>query len=103
MLTRGWLARHNGNLKAVFSGNDSMAIGAVAARKERGLAGKVAVSGTDGSVAALSLIRLGDMVSTMWINGVMQAAFATALRYGAASGDIDLQKLSHAQRDMYLN
>ncbi|WP_345817436.1 sugar ABC transporter substrate-binding protein (plasmid) [Paraburkholderia sp. PREW-6R] len=102
VLTRGWLARYNGNLKAVFSENDSMAIGAVAALKERGLAGKVAVSGSDGSVAALNLIKSGDMVSTMWIDGVMQGAFATALGYGAASGDIDLHKLSHAQRDVYL-
>jgi ribose transport system substrate-binding protein len=102
VLTRGWLARYNNNLKAIFSENDSMAVGAVAALKERGLTGKVAVSGSDGSVAALNLIKSGDMISTMWIDGVMQGAFATTLGYGAASGDIDLQKLSHAQRDMYL-
>ncbi|BCG04490.1 ribose ABC transporter ribose-binding protein (plasmid) [Paraburkholderia sp. PGU19] len=105
VLTRGWLARYGNTLKAVFSENDSMAIGAIgaiAALKERGLAGKVAVSGSDGSIAALNLIKSGDMVSTMWIDGVMQGAFATALGYGAATGDIDVQKLSHAQRDVYL-
>lgn len=102
VLTRGWLARYNSNLKAVFSENDSMAIGAVAALKERGLAGKVAVSGSDGSVASFNLIKSGDMVSTMWIDGVLQGAFATTLGYGAASGDIDMRRLAHAQRDIYL-
>lgn len=102
VITRGWLARYDKNLKAVFSENDSMAIGAVAALRERGLAGKVAVSGSDGSSAVFRLIKSGDMTSTMFIDGVLQGAVATALGYGVASGDIELKKLSEKQRDFYL-
>ena len=101
-IVRSWLARYNTEIKAVFAENDSMAIGAIAALRERDLAGKVAVSGSDGSSAAFALIKSGEMTSTMWVDGVLQGAVSVTLGYGVASGDIDLKKLTEKQRDFYL-
>jgi ribose transport system substrate-binding protein len=42
------------------------------------------------------------MLSTMKVDAVGQGAIATALAYAAASGDIDVAKLTQAQRDFWL-
>jgi len=101
-VTRGMLARFGDKVKGVFTENDGMALGAVAALKERGLAGKVPVTGSDGSVAVFNLIKSGEIVSTMYVDGELQGAMSTALGYGVASGDIDLKTLTHLQRDFYM-
>ena len=43
------------------------------------------------------------MLSTMKIDAVGQGAVTTALAYAAASGDVNVSKLSHAQRDFWLS
>lgn len=53
----------NHNIQGVIAGNDTMALGAVAALKAAGL-NKVVVVGFDGSPDALASIRAGDMKAT---------------------------------------
>jgi ribose transport system substrate-binding protein len=101
-LVRAWLARYGADLNGVFSANDGMAVGAVAALREKGLNGKIPVTGSDGSSDAIKFVASGDMLSTMKVDAVGQGAIATALAYAAASGDIDVAKLTHAQRDFWL-
>ncbi len=102
-ITRTWLARFGGDLKGVFSENDGMALGAVAALREKGLAGTIPVTGSDGSSDVLRLIKSGDMLSSMFINGYAQGATAVALAAAAVNGDVDPAKLDHAKRDFYLS
>ena len=101
-ITRTWIARYGNKLNGIFGSNDIMARGAIAALKERGLNGKIFVTGSDGAANALELIKNGDMLATEWNDPTLQGAVTTAIAYAAAAGDIDPEKLTQAQRDFYL-
>ena len=55
----------NPNIKAIFAANDNMAIGAVTAVENVGLAGKVLVSGYDGIPLAIEYVKQGKMQNTI--------------------------------------
>lgn len=101
-VTRGWITRFGDDLNGIFGSNDAMGMGAVAALRENGLAGKVKVTGGDGTVAYWELIQKGDALSTVYGSSFKFGAYGAALAYAAAVGDIKLDALSHAQRDFYL-
>lgn len=60
------LTKNANKVDAVMSSNDGMASGAVAALTAVGLAGKVAVSGQDGDLAALNRIARGSQTVSVW-------------------------------------
>lgn len=101
-ITRTWLAEYGDRLTGIFSANDAMALGAVAALKEKGLNGKILVTGFDGSHDALELIKAGDMLSTTYSDGAYLGAVSLALAYAAATGKLDPASLPHEKRDFYL-
>lgn len=55
----------NPEIDAVISGNDEMALGAIAALKEAGMLDDVIVGGFDGSPDAVDAIRAGEMAYTV--------------------------------------
>lgn len=55
----------NPNISAVISGNDEMALGAIAALKEAGLLKGVIVGGFDGSPDAVEAVKSGEMAYTV--------------------------------------
>ena len=55
----------NPDFTAVISGNDEMALGAIAALKEAGMLDKVTVGGFDGSPDAVEAIKAGEMAYTV--------------------------------------
>lgn len=55
----------NPNIDAVISGNDEMALGAIAVLKERGKLDEVMVGGFDGSPDAIEAIKAGEMAYTV--------------------------------------
>ncbi|MEQ8696419.1 MAG: D-ribose ABC transporter substrate-binding protein [Bauldia litoralis] len=55
----------NPDFTAVISGNDEMALGAIAALKEAGMLDKVTVGGFDGSPDAVEAIKNGEMAYTV--------------------------------------
>ena len=59
------IIQRNRNIDGVIAGNDTMALGAVAALKSAGLTGKVKVVGFDGSPDAVSAIKKGQMDATV--------------------------------------
>lgn len=101
-VVRAWLAQYGDQVKGIFSSNDGMALGAVAALREAGLNGKVPLTGSDGSRDALELVKSGDMLSTMWVDPINQGAVSSALAYAALVGDIKVADLKPEQRDFYL-
>lgn len=101
-ITRAWLVRYGDRIKGIFAQNDWMAMGAVAALREKGLAGKIPVTGTDGSSDVLELIRTGEILSTMRVHSQIQGAVAAALTYAVRSGDLKLADLTEAQRDFVI-
>jgi erythritol transport system substrate-binding protein len=59
------IIQRNRNIDGVVAGNDTMALGAVAALKAAGLIKKVKVVGFDGSPDAISAIKKGEMAATV--------------------------------------
>ena len=55
----------NPNINAVISGNDEMALGAIAALKEANMLDNVIVGGFDGSPDAVEAIKAGEMAYTV--------------------------------------
>ncbi|MFZ4878615.1 substrate-binding domain-containing protein [Janthinobacterium sp. Mn2066] len=66
----------NPNIKALLCGNDNMAIGAIAAIKAAGKAGKVLVVGYDNINAIKPMLADGRVLATADQFGSQQAAFA---------------------------
>jgi erythritol transport system substrate-binding protein len=59
------IIQKNRNIQGVIAGNDTMALGAVAALKAAGLIGKVKVVGFDGSPDAIAAVKAGEMHATV--------------------------------------
>jgi erythritol transport system substrate-binding protein len=64
------------NIQGVIAGNDTMALGVVAALKAAGLNGKVVVVGFDGSPDAIAAVKAGDMHATALQPAVLGAQTA---------------------------
>ncbi len=60
------LTKNSNHVDAVLSANDGMAGGIIAALQAQGLAGKVPVTGLDGTLASLQLIIQGKQSMTVW-------------------------------------
>lgn len=58
------ILQSNPNITGIICGNDTMAVGAVAAIKNAGKAGQIAIIGVDGSDEAAAAIKAGDMTGT---------------------------------------
>jgi erythritol transport system substrate-binding protein len=58
------LLQANPDVVGIIAGNDTMALGAVAAVEAAGLTGKVTIAGFDGSPDAVAAIEAGTMLST---------------------------------------
>ncbi len=69
----------NPNIKAIFAANDNMAIGAVTAVENAGIAGKVLVSGYDGIPLAIEYVKQGKMQNT--IDQLPKKQVAVAIEY----------------------
>jgi D-xylose transport system substrate-binding protein len=61
-----FLTKNSNKIDGVFSENDGMAGGVVAALASQGMAGTVPVSGQDGDAAALNRIALGTQTVDVW-------------------------------------
>ncbi|VXC43491.1 D-ribose-binding protein [Arthrobacter sp. 9V] len=96
------LSKYPGKIKGIFSANDDMAVGAVEALRSKGLAGKIFVTGSDGSSDMLGLIKKGDALSTVKTDAFGQGAYGAAIAYASIIGDIKPSELTHEQRDFYL-
>lgn len=96
------LSKFPNQIDGIFSANDDMAVGAVEALRSAGLNGQIPVTGFDGSADMLQLIKAGDALSTVKTDAYGQGAYAMAIAYAALIGDIDVNDLTHEQRDFYL-
>jgi erythritol transport system substrate-binding protein len=70
------ILQRNRNIQGVIAGNDTMALGVVAALKAAGLNGKIIVVGFDGSPDAIAAVKAGDMHATALQPAVLGAQTA---------------------------
>lgn len=73
------LTKSNNGVDAVLSANDGMASGIIAALQAQGLAGKVPVTGLDGTLGSLQLILQGKQSMTVWRSLREQASKAAQI------------------------
>jgi ribose transport system substrate-binding protein len=91
------LAAHP-DVDAVWSANDNMAIGIIAALKEVGLAGKVLTCGTDGIPDAFDNIEAGYQVSTEFMDSRYQAELGLSMALAAKQGKLDVKAIPDEHR-----
>lgn len=85
--TQTWLAAHD-DIDAIWSANDTMALGAIEALKLEGKNGKILVNGVDGIAAAYEAIEAGDMACTIANNGYLLMGYGASYAYQAAKNGI---------------
>ena len=83
--TQTWLSAHD-DIDAIWSANDTMALGAIEALKLEGKNGKVLVCGCDGIAAAYEAIEAGDLACTIANNGYLLMGYGASYAYQAAKG-----------------
>jgi ribose transport system substrate-binding protein len=84
----------NPKLRAVLCGNDSMALGAVAAVKAAGKTGQVLVAGYDNISAVQPMIADGRLVATADQFAARQAVFGIETALRAVAGKTPQGKLA---------
>jgi len=95
--TKAMLAAHD-DIDGIWAANDNMAMGAIQALREAGLAGKVLVSGTDGNPEAFEAIKAGYMVSTEFQDSRYQSMFGLSMVLAAKRGELNVQELPRKYR-----
>jgi D-xylose transport system substrate-binding protein len=102
------LTANDNNVDMVFSQNDGMAGGVIAALEAQGLAGSVPVGGQDGDLAALNRVALGTQTTSVWKDsralGKVAAEAALMLADGKAMTDVPgVGKFSDGKRGVEVN
>ncbi len=85
-LMQDWLSRYGNQINGLISENDDMAIGSIQALKEKGLNGKIPVSGVDAIKDGLRGIRSGDIVETNLQNGALELGMAVQVAVDHLNG-----------------
>ena len=96
------LAAHP-DVVGVWSANDNMAVGIVAALKEAGLAGKVKTVGTDGIPDAFDAIADGTMAATEFMDSRYQSQLGLSMALAAKNGELDVGALAPEQRSFLIS
>ena len=101
-ITQAWLTRFGrDNIGGIFGANDGMAIGALEALRQEGLAGKIPVVGIDGIGAAVTAIEAGEMVGTVAWDPNWTGGMGGSIAYHTAIGEIDIVNEPHSHREFY--
>lgn len=99
-----WLEAFDGEIELVLSNNDEMALGAIAALKEKGYFTEekwMPILGVDGIEEALGAIEEGFMVGTVYNNSDEQARSIVAKIYEIIEGSKPALLLQTEEKDNY--
>jgi ribose transport system substrate-binding protein len=100
--TKAMLVAHP-DVDGIWSANDEMAMGAIQALKEAGLAGKVMVNGTDGIPEIFDAIKAGLACSTVYQDSKYQAQLGLMMSKAAKEGKLDVAKLPRKYRSFKIS
>jgi ribose transport system substrate-binding protein len=81
-----WVSAFHGEIDGVISQNDDMALGAIQALREAGLA-KIPVVGIDGIEDGLKAVQSGDMIGTSLQHGTVELATGLAVAAKIVRGE----------------
>jgi ribose transport system substrate-binding protein len=100
-ITQSWLTKFGKKIGGIWAANDGMAIGAVEALRQEGLAGKIPVTGIDGIDAAVKAIEAGEMAGTVAWDPNWTGGMGLSIGYHAAIGTINIAKEPRSHREFY--
>jgi ribose transport system substrate-binding protein len=95
--TKAMLVAHP-DVDGVWCANDDMAMGAIQALNEAGLAKKVLVTGTDGIPEMFDAIKSGLAAATVMNDAKYQAGLGLAMALAAKEGKLDVASKPHKYR-----
>jgi ribose transport system substrate-binding protein len=95
--TKAMLVAHP-DVDGVWAANDDMAMGAIQALQEAGLAKKVLVTGCDGIPEMFDAIKSGLAAATVFNDGKYQAQLGLAMALAAKQGKLNVASLPHKYR-----
>jgi ribose transport system substrate-binding protein len=96
-----WLTQFGDDLKGVWAANDDMGIAAVEALRAEGKAGKVPVTGIDGTKLAVEGIMKGEMAGTVAWDPFWQGGMGLSIGFHAKTGKFDPAKEPKEHREFY--
>lgn len=85
-IMQDWLSRYGNQIDGVIAENDDMAIGAIQALKEKGLAGKIPVTGTDGIKDGMRAVRDGTELESNLQDGPLELGMAVQVAVNKIQG-----------------
>lgn len=91
----------NSDIKGVWCANDNMALGALEALRERGLAGKVLVTGVDGTDELIEAIKKGEAAATVYNDSKYQAGISLAQALAAKKGTLKVADIGKDKRQFF--
>jgi ribose transport system substrate-binding protein len=99
--TKEMLVAHP-DIDGVWAANDEMALGAIQALKEAGLAGNVLVTGNDGIPEILQAIKQGLAAATVMQDSKYQAQLGLSMCLAARDGKLDVNSLPAKYRQFVI-
>jgi ribose transport system substrate-binding protein len=96
-----WITQFGDDIKGVWAANDDMGLGALEALRANGMAGKVLVSGTDGTQLAVEAVMKGEMSGTVSWDPYWQGGMGLSIGYHAKTGKFDPAKEPKEHREFY--
>lgn len=100
-VTKTLLTKHGEHVKGIWAANDDMALGALEALQQQGLAGKVAVVGIDAVPDAVKAVQGGTMTATVSSDGAWQGGIGLAIGYCVATGKLAVKDIAAANRAFF--
>jgi ribose transport system substrate-binding protein len=91
----------NPDIVGVWAANDNMGLGALEALRERGLAGKVLVTGCDGIDEFFDAIKKGEAAATVYNDAKYQAGVSLAQSLAAKRGTLKLANVPNERRQFF--
>jgi ribose transport system substrate-binding protein len=96
-----WLTQFGDDMKAVWAANDDMGLAAVEALRAEGKAGKVPVTGLDGTKLAVEGVIKGEMAATVGWDPYWQGGMGLSIGFHAKTGKFDPAKEPKDHREFY--
>lgn len=96
-----WLTRFGSDVKGIWAANDNMAVGALEALRQEGLAGQVPVTGIDGITLAVEGVLAGEFAATVSHDPFWQGGMSLSIGLKAALGEFDPAEEPEEHREFY--
>ena len=101
-VTQTLLTKYGDQIKGLWSADDAMTLGALAAIKEANRPDILVSSSSNGVHEAFQAVKDGALFNTYASDQNYTGALGLALGYQAAIGELDVSKMTHSQRQFYV-